>query len=114
MQQLEAAMFERVIVFPLEDNQGHNLQKEIDTICLELLEIVGGYSETRQRGQWRGNDQQVYTDWSARISTVVSEEQDILIGAKLSEWCARLRQRTLYTHSVTVEVRFIEPAKVVV
>lgn len=104
-------MIERTIVLCLQDNDGNSTLPEIIRIELEILHIAGGFSLTEQHGSWLGEDGTVFTDKSIRLVTTVDADQDRQIEGKLAEWCARLRQLSLYTHTTEVEVAFVEPAR---
>lgn len=100
-------MIERTIVLPVRDNDGRSLAREVASVKSELLAIAGGYSESKQSGAWRDEDGTVYRDQSWRVTTTVDEQQDKAIVARLPEWCERLRQICLYTHTTPVESAFV-------
>lgn len=106
-------MIERVIILPLEDNQGNSNLGAIQQIERELLGIVGGYSSTVQEGKWldRGTGI-VYFNTSLRITTTTDEQTDFFIQSRLVVWCTQLHQISLYTHTVAVQVKLIEPLTV--
>lgn len=101
-------MIERTIVLPIRDNQQKSLARELAAIKRQILEIAGGYSETKQRGAWLDNGK-VYRDVSWRVVTTVDEQQDAEIEARLPTWCAQLRQLCIYTHKTNVHSSFVEP-----
>lgn len=97
---------ERVIVLPVQDNEGKSLSREIRTIKLALLNGVGGLSEVRQTGFWVDGGK-VYRDVSLRVSVAVTPEQDAWIVSMLPIWCERLRQICLFTQRQAVEIAFV-------
>lgn len=102
-------MLERTIVLPTRDNGGRLLTREVGAIKREILELAGGYSEVKQHGFWRDSDGTVYHDISWRVVTTVDESQDQQIEARLPDWCEKLRQLCLYTHTSQVQAAFVEP-----
>lgn len=102
-------MVERVIVLPTRDNAGASLARKVTAIRRELLALAGGFSETRQHGQWLDGGK-VYRDVSIRVTTTVDDEQDAAIVARLATWCEQLRQVCLYTHATQVSADFVYPA----
>ena len=107
-------MIERTIVLPIRDNSGKLHNRTIGQIKRELLDIAGGYSEVRQTGSWRDSDGTIYRDAAWRVVTTVTASEDARINDLLPDWCARLGQLALYTHTTQVEVAFVEPNYAVV
>lgn len=103
-------MIERTVVLPTRDNSGRPLSRDISQIKAELLSIAGGFSEVRQLGCWKDEQGHIWKDRALRLVTTVDENQDARIEACLPDWCARLRQLALYTHTTQVQVAFVEPA----
>lgn len=102
-------MIERVIVLPTRDNAGVSLARRVTAIRREVLALAGGFSETRQHGQWLEGGK-VYRDVSIRLTTTVDNEQDAALVARLAVWCEQLRQTCLYTHATQVSADLVYPA----
>lgn len=104
-------MYERVIVLPTKDNDGKSLMRQIRVIKGVLLAYVGGFSETRQVGEWSENGK-VYRDTSVRLSLAVSASADKWIAEQIPHWCAMLRQEAMYTHRSAIRLEIVRPARV--
>jgi hypothetical protein len=102
-------MVERTIILPTRDNAGASLARRVTAIRREVLALAGGFSETRQHGQWVEQGK-VYRDVSIRLVTTVDSEQDAALVARLAVWCEQLRQVCLYTHATQVSADFVYPA----
>jgi hypothetical protein len=100
-------MIERTIILPSYDNNGKSLASVHRAIKAQLLDIAGGFSETRQVGYWRETTGKVYKDRSLRIVTTVHQEQDDEIMSRLSAWATALKQICLYTHATSVQQSFV-------
>lgn len=109
---LVMAVYQFTVTLPLQDNTGNDLSQETEQVKSEILDLVGGYSQTVVAGAWKADDGTVYNDMSLEIATYCQLDQAQHLASKAPGWCKLLRQLALLVTYTPVEsVQFVEPAK---